>query len=29
VARFAAGADPSDDITVVAVRWNGALALEA
>ena len=29
VARFAAGADPSDDITIVAVRWNGAPALEA
>jgi sigma-B regulation protein RsbU (phosphoserine phosphatase) len=29
VARFAAGADPSDDITVIAVRWNGPPALEA
>jgi serine phosphatase RsbU (regulator of sigma subunit) len=29
VERFAAGADPSDDITIVAVRWNGNSALDA
>jgi serine phosphatase RsbU (regulator of sigma subunit)/CHASE2 domain-containing sensor protein len=29
VARFAAGADASDDITIVAVRWNGPPALQA
>jgi adenylate cyclase len=29
VARFAAGADPSDDITIVAVRWNGAPGIAA
>jgi serine phosphatase RsbU (regulator of sigma subunit) len=29
VEKFADGADPSDDITIVAVRWNGAPAVEA
>jgi sigma-B regulation protein RsbU (phosphoserine phosphatase) len=29
VERFAAGADPSDDITMIAVRWNGPQPLEA
>ena len=29
VTRFADGADPSDDITIVAVRWNGVPALAA
>jgi len=29
VQKFADGADPSDDITIVAVRWNGPPALEA
>jgi serine phosphatase RsbU (regulator of sigma subunit) len=24
VARFAGGAEPSDDLTVLMVRWNGA-----
>ena len=29
VASFAAGADSSDDITIFALRWNGAAALDA
>ncbi len=29
VEKFADGADASDDITIVAVRWNGAPAVEA
>jgi hypothetical protein len=24
VAAFASGAEPADDVTVLAVRWNGA-----